>query len=165
MFAGLFLVLLVAAKPSAVRAAWDCPELAVTPDSCGQAICPEDGVQASDALGTLKAAVGSAYCGACRCDVDASGRILASDAMRILRSAVGQPDELICSECNSLTLQVVENDQMPVANVASDSFSQATGLPYTTLGTAPSSAANACTSSNARYSARLGTSASGQIGR
>jgi hypothetical protein len=44
---------------------------------------------ASDALLALQAAVGSTVCPACECDVDSSGAVMASDALAILRTAVG----------------------------------------------------------------------------
>lgn len=52
--------------------------------------------KASDAQFTLKAAVGQVSC--CRrvCDVDNTNSILASDAQRVLRSAVGQGVTLAC---------------------------------------------------------------------
>jgi len=93
---------------STARAAWECPEVTATAGSCGQGICPEDGIQAADALKALQAAVGNAYCAACRCDTDNSGTVTASDASRILRRAVGQPVDLLCGQCNSLTLYLVD---------------------------------------------------------
>ncbi|HYB99850.1 MAG TPA: hypothetical protein VEC57_12035 [Candidatus Limnocylindrales bacterium] len=56
----------------------------------------EGAISASDALGTLRAAVGSASCLPCVCDVDSSGTFTASDALRVLRNAVGQAIELNC---------------------------------------------------------------------
>jgi hypothetical protein len=99
---------LVAATAVPAAAVWECSEAAALPADCGLATCTDDTVQTIDALRALKAAVGSAYCATCRCDVDASGVITASDASRILRSAVGQQVELACSSCNSLTLELLE---------------------------------------------------------
>lgn len=56
----------------------------------------EGKISASDALGTLRAAVGSATCLPCVCDVDSNGSFTASDALRVLRHAVGQGIELTC---------------------------------------------------------------------
>jgi hypothetical protein len=56
-------------------------------------------ITASDALLTLKTAVGSAECELCVCDVNDSGAITASDALIVLQSAVGQSVELVCPAC------------------------------------------------------------------
>ena len=56
-------------------------------------------VTASDALFVLRAAVGSASCELCVCDVNGSGTVTASDALVVLRRAVGQPVELACPAC------------------------------------------------------------------
>jgi hypothetical protein len=101
--------------PSVSFADFECPEVQATTESCGQAVCPEDGVQAGDALRALKAAVGSAYCADCRCDVDSSGSIAATDALKILASAVGAPAALNCPACNSLTLHPVEAEAPALA--------------------------------------------------
>jgi hypothetical protein len=54
---------------------------------------------ASDALQTLKTAVGSSSCPLCVCDVNDSGGINATDALIDLRAAVGQPVTLTCPAC------------------------------------------------------------------
>lgn len=46
--------------------------------------------KSSDALYALRAAVAQVMCNLQVCDVDGSGKVLASDALRILRAAVGQ---------------------------------------------------------------------------
>ncbi|HYC00794.1 MAG TPA: hypothetical protein VEC57_16795 [Candidatus Limnocylindrales bacterium] len=51
---------------------------------------------ATDALFTLRAAVGLAVCDPRLCNVDNNGSINATDSLRVLRKAVGQPGELIC---------------------------------------------------------------------
>jgi hypothetical protein len=56
-------------------------------------------VAASDALLTLKAAVGSAVCALCVCDVDSNGSVGAADALRVLKKAVGQDIALTCVPC------------------------------------------------------------------
>ncbi|HEY2773901.1 MAG TPA: PEP-CTERM sorting domain-containing protein [Candidatus Binatia bacterium] len=53
-------------------------------------------INAGDALVALHAAVGSVVCALDRCDVDHSGSVTASDALRILKAAVGQPIVLDC---------------------------------------------------------------------
>jgi len=67
---------------------------------CGQPTAPEapetDGPTASDALFTLKAAVGSTTCDVRVCDVNSSATVTVTDALAILRTAVGQPLELNC---------------------------------------------------------------------
>ncbi|HYB97831.1 MAG TPA: PQQ-dependent sugar dehydrogenase [Candidatus Limnocylindrales bacterium] len=50
----------------------------------------------SDALFTLAAAVGQRSCAATVCDVDSNGHVLASDALAVLRAAVGLLTELDC---------------------------------------------------------------------
>ena len=69
--------------------------------SCGD---PDDSsvVTASDALFTLRVAVGLGSCDPCICDVDSSGGgspVTASDALRLLRRAVGQTIPLSCPAC------------------------------------------------------------------
>jgi len=62
---------------------------------CGDAT--GDGVIASsDALLTLRTAVGAAVCVPPRCDTNQSGTITAGDAHTILRSAVGEAVDLDC---------------------------------------------------------------------
>jgi hypothetical protein len=43
--------------------------------------------------------VGSVVCPRCVCDVDAGGSVTATDALAILRAAVGNPIELTCPAC------------------------------------------------------------------
>jgi hypothetical protein len=57
-------------------------------------------LKANDALVTLRAAVGTAPCPDCRCDVDDSGDVTAGDALRVLRAAVGIPVALNCPACS-----------------------------------------------------------------
>jgi hypothetical protein len=71
------------------------------PFTCGDAT-GTDGILASDALVTLRRAVGTTICGECVCDVDHSGDIVANDALRVLRYAVGQQVELSCPCCPEL---------------------------------------------------------------
>ncbi|HYB98677.1 MAG TPA: LamG-like jellyroll fold domain-containing protein [Candidatus Limnocylindrales bacterium] len=62
---------------------------------CGDA--NRDGsIKASDALLTLKTAVGAACCQVESCDVGAPGGISASDSLAILKASVGQEVELVC---------------------------------------------------------------------
>ncbi len=56
-------------------------------------------VNATDALFTLQAAVGSETCQLCVCDVNNSGSIQASDALIVLQSSVGQSVTLVCPAC------------------------------------------------------------------
>lgn len=68
------------------------------PALCGDA--DADGAVAStDALIALYAAVGSASCAVCVCDVNASGAVTATDAQAVLAAAVGLPVELGCPAC------------------------------------------------------------------
>jgi TolB protein len=57
-------------------------------------------ITASDALVVLRAAVGSATCDACVCDVNDSGGVTASDALIVLRRAIGLSVELLCPACS-----------------------------------------------------------------
>jgi len=51
---------------------------------------------ASDALFALRAAVGIGICALCDCDVNSDNKITASDALSILKRAVGQDVPLVC---------------------------------------------------------------------
>lgn len=79
------------------------PTTTTTTTMPAEAMCGDasgDGrISASDALQILRAAVGSAACELCRCDVDSNGTVAASDALIVLRRAVGHAVELICSAC------------------------------------------------------------------
>ena len=66
---------------------------------CGQPASTGSSPVATDALVALRAAVGTATCEPCVCDVDGSGATTASDAARILRVSVGQPHSFDCPEC------------------------------------------------------------------
>jgi cysteine-rich repeat protein len=50
----------------------------------------------TDALFTLRSAVGQVACSPRVCDVDNNGNVSASDAQRVLRAAVGLPQALVC---------------------------------------------------------------------
>ena len=73
---------------------------------CGDPVDPSLGsgppsvVTASDALFTLKSAVGSETCALCVCDVNDSGSITASDALLVLSHAVGVGVGLDCPTCS-----------------------------------------------------------------
>ncbi len=69
-------------------------------DVCGQPVNPENVKPlATDCLYVLQAAVGSKPCCLCPCDVDSSGRTLATDALRCLQHAVGVDVGLQCDTC------------------------------------------------------------------
>ena len=59
----------------------------------------DDGLTATDALIALNAAVGVSECDVCLCDIDGNGTIAASDALKILRIAVGAPLTRDCPVC------------------------------------------------------------------
>ena len=74
--------------------------------SCGDPVALTAGnatrdavITASDALFTLRAAVGTETCDACLCDIDGNGTVTASDALSTLKAAVGQPVTLNCPAC------------------------------------------------------------------
>jgi hypothetical protein len=71
--------------------------------ACGDPVEPE-GITSGDALRVLRTGVGTAECDDCICDVDASGSIAASDALAVLRKAVGQQVELECPPCECAEL-------------------------------------------------------------
>jgi hypothetical protein len=56
-------------------------------------------VTVSDALATLKTAVGLHTCSLCVCDVDGSGRITASDGRIVLLRSVGSDGTFRCPPC------------------------------------------------------------------
>jgi hypothetical protein len=64
---------------------------------CGDADDDVD-VDASDALTTLRAAVGGEPCGLAYCDVDSSGTVSVVDALAILQIAVGRAVVLSCPD-------------------------------------------------------------------
>jgi hypothetical protein len=70
----------------------------VIPLVCGNALI-DGAITASDALVVLKAAVGTAECELCVCDVNDSHELTASDALIVLKAAVGLEAELDCPRC------------------------------------------------------------------
>jgi len=66
------------------------------PSGCGVPISGGPSPTASDALFILQAAVGSATCELCACDVNDDGSVTATDALVTLKRAVGQPIDLVC---------------------------------------------------------------------
>jgi hypothetical protein len=69
-------------------------------ERCGFPVTNGTSPSASDALFTLKAAVGGAVCAPCVCDVSGDGNVGAGDALTILRVAVGsQPADFDCPAC------------------------------------------------------------------
>jgi hypothetical protein len=57
-------------------------------------------VNATDALGVMRAAVGMAVCEPCVCDVDSSGKIVVTDALLVLKRAVDDSTLLQCPPCD-----------------------------------------------------------------
>jgi Tol biopolymer transport system component len=71
-----------------------------TPCACGAPVTRYvNGTEplASDALFTLRAAIGIGTCALCDCDVSRDAKITASDALLILKRAVGQDVPLVCA--------------------------------------------------------------------
>lgn len=87
---------------------------------CGQPVSKGASPTASDALATLKTAVGVLTCDLSVCDVDNSKAITAGDALRILKVAVGQPN-------------VVLNCPAPVTTTTSSTITTITTSTSTTL--------------------------------
>ena len=75
-----------------------CFSLAGVCKRCGQPNSGTDGTlpTATDALFVLRAAVNLLSCRACVCDVDSNGGTTATDALRVLKRAVGQNVEVAC---------------------------------------------------------------------
>ena len=77
-------------------------ELVVNESAPSQGLCGDagaDGITASDALRTLRAAVGLDPCDDCICDADGSGWVTATDALVVLKKVVGLPIALLCPVC------------------------------------------------------------------
>ena len=53
-----------------------------------------------DALIALRTAVGLGQCALCVCDVDESGAVGATDALAVLKAAVGSSVALDCTPCS-----------------------------------------------------------------
>lgn len=71
---------------------------------CGQPVSSGTRPSASDALYTLRAAVGLIACEDIVCDVDGNCVLTAGDALRVLRAAVGESLELACrDDCDATT--------------------------------------------------------------
>jgi len=88
---------------------WFC-WLTNSPDrNCGNATCVGDSsgggtaefINLVDALAILRGSVGAAPCNPCRCDIDGSGAVSATDAFAVLRVAVSLPADLSCPVCPS----------------------------------------------------------------
>lgn len=67
---------------------------------CGFPVSDGEKPLASDALYTLRAAVGLLSCPLCVCDVDGSTKVTASDALAVLRAAVGSGAPFACPTCS-----------------------------------------------------------------
>ncbi len=70
----------------------------ITHPSCGDP-AGNGSITASDGLLTLRAAVSSASCALCLCDINDSGTITASDALAVLRAAVHIIVSFSCPAC------------------------------------------------------------------
>jgi hypothetical protein len=66
--------------------------------ACGDPAFDEK-VNASDALYALRAAVDLVQCELCLCDANDTGTVTATDALKVLQVAVGQPVSLVCPPC------------------------------------------------------------------
>jgi hypothetical protein len=78
----------------------DCGEASEVPSNLRAGITEPRVITASDALIVLSASVGIAECPLCVCDVNDSGGITATDALLLVRYAVGQPLTLECPPCS-----------------------------------------------------------------
>ncbi len=102
---------------------------------CGQPITDGEDPTTTDCLLVLKAAVGSEECPLCVCDVDSNTRIVASDALRCLKNAVGGDVEINCPECPQTTTTTVTTTTRPSTTTTSSSStsSSSTTLPEACL--------------------------------
>ena len=66
---------------------------------CADPVSPFNKITAGDALFVLKAAVGTATCDPCQCDVNGSGGVTSSDALLTLKAAVSIQVTLNCPAC------------------------------------------------------------------
>ena len=85
---------------------------------CGDPLEQFGRISAIDAQFILRASVELEECALCVCDVDSSGEILSSDALRALRYAVGLPEVLDCpagvaSTTTTTTLPEVTTTTLP----------------------------------------------------
>jgi hypothetical protein len=78
---------------------WPSPGFPAQGD-CAQPVSTGSGPVATDALFVLRAAVGTATCENCVCDIDGNGSVSASDALAVLKAATGQPISLNCPACS-----------------------------------------------------------------
>lgn len=84
-----------------------CDEVAAACRLCGR---PYDNLHCIvNAVVVLQAALDLRSCQICLCDVDSSGTITTTDALRILRSCVGLPADLQCSVPTSTTTTTTVN--------------------------------------------------------
>ncbi|MFQ5351701.1 MAG: dockerin type I domain-containing protein, partial [Candidatus Binatia bacterium] len=91
---------------------------AATP-GCGDAN-NDQSVTASDALSTLKTAVGSLSCDKVRCDVNDDGGISAADALLVLKLSVGQSVSLVCPGVAIASVSALPQATAPVASEGQD---------------------------------------------
>lgn len=66
---------------------------------CGRPLSRAADATVADALYVLRGTVAQVLCPACECDVNSDGRVTASDALRVLRSAVHLAGTLSCQAC------------------------------------------------------------------
>ncbi len=85
--------------------------------ACGDPVNARAGaprvINTTDALFTLRVAVGAQVCAQCICDVNGTGDITASDALHILRLAIAIPMDLNCPRCPecAVTFGVTDADE------------------------------------------------------
>jgi hypothetical protein len=83
---------------------------------CGQPVSSGDGPMASDALAVLQASVGLPACSVapCVCDVGLPQGISTSDALRVLRNAVGALSILSCqcAPCSTFALSATDGGEI-----------------------------------------------------
>lgn len=107
---------------------------------CGDPLEQFGRISAIDAQFILRASVELEKCALCVCDVDSSGEILSSDALRALRYAVGLPVDLDCpagvaSTTTTTTLPEVTTTTLPEVTTTTLPEVTTTTIPETTTTT------------------------------
>lgn len=97
-------------------ALFSAPAVFAAKGDCGQPSSTGATPKSSDALFVLKAAVGTVDCDLCVCDVTNDAKVTSTDALRILKKAVGQDVTLSCPGCTPKLTGIV---RMPAALVSS----------------------------------------------
>jgi hypothetical protein len=97
---------------------WPASSAQAAKGDCGQPSSTGSGPKSSDALFALRAAVGTGDCDLCVCDATGDGKVTSTDALRILRKAVGQGVVLGCPSCVPKLTGLVKLPAPPLSEIA-----------------------------------------------